>query len=334
MPAIVATDIPGMSGNLPVPPAGLEVLYVDASAAGRAAFVATHGEGLTVHALVAGMDLGGSSVAVVVVRDRGPGTVAQLRGLAGHERIVLADAARAGDVAGWIAQGLAESFVLLPAPPWVMRQVLIGASRAADQARRAEGYLDALVEQDRLATLGAIRGVLLHDLANLTTAATVDVEMLRRTVGVEQTEEVDGLVDTCNRMLQVHLRSRGSATSLRRSPQVHGAAALLAEAAEHWKLTAHGAPALRFTCPAEATLYTDRTDFVRVALALAELAVRGGVPPHLEVTCEPRHLTILAEGAADPHTITFELAARLVAANSGEMTVDDGAVRCRFRTRT
>ncbi len=307
----------------------VDVVYVDPSPAARAAFVSSNARTLRV-CVSGGAGHGGGGGEVGFVRHRGDATPAILDRLEGRQRIVIADARAMSDLEASAFLGRCEQILVLPL---AATQVTLAARSAASGAARASqraAVLDLLLERDRLEAVAIQRGELLHDLANLATAVTVDLELLERsTAGTPHADDVAEVAELGRRMLAVHARSRGASRSLYRDPQALPLTDVIARAAEVWRTSHPEVSALEVHAEADRVIHGDRLDLVRLLVTLGDLAVRAGVPPRVSATGGP-DLCLIPDGVADPDCLAFALATRIVEANQGTWLLDEGSLVCRM----
>ena len=307
----------------------VDVVYVDPSVAARAAFVSTNARTLRV-CVSDGADLDGIDGDVVFVRHRGEATPAVLDRLEGRQRIVIADARAITDLDASAFLGRCEQILVLPLAPTVVTLAARTAARAAAHANQRGAILDLLLERDRLDAVATQRGELLHDLANLATAVTVDLELLQRSAaGTPHADEVAELIDLGRRILAVHARSRGASRSLRRDPQALPFTEVITQAGEVWRASHPESAALEVAGDPNRVVHGDRLDLVRLLVTLGDIAMGAGVPPRVSASGAPG-LCLIPDGVADPDSLGFALATRIVEANQGTWRLDGSSLVCRM----
>ncbi len=319
-----------MSAHLP--PVPLDVIYVDPSVAGRAAFVSHHARVLRV-CVSDGADVGDLDGDVVFVRHRGGDTAAILDRLVGRQRILLLDARTSAALGSERLDDRCEYLLAVPAAAPVVVLAARTAATAASKARQATALLGLVIERDRLDRVATQRGRLLHDLANLTMALSINVDVL---VGVAPAGASAGLLTEVQRitrqMVAVHASSRAAARGLLRDPQTFSFGDVVEQATADWLWSHPEAPPLSVTGETDGVIHADRLDLVHLVLALGDLALLGGVPPHVSVTRADGRLTLTHDGSVTRDSLAFAVATRLVAANAGSWAMQGETLVCGIPT--
>lgn len=295
----------------------LPVAYVDHSPSGRAAFRATHAAALRVNA-VEGSEIPDAE-RVVVVRDRGgPGTRDLLEALRDRTRVVVVDRQGVADAEVWCAAGLCEHVVVMPSPPSAVVRLVRTAWQEDTTRRQVDRLLDQLVARDRAASVAALRGKILHDLANLATAASMDAEILRRAASDDA--DVEEMAEVCARMLAVHQRSRLVSSTLVRAPQLLSAREVAELAAEIWQVEV-GVGRLEVG-PEVELVHGDRGDVARILVGLGRLARDAGGPPRITTEVASAGGRWRARVGPEPDAVAVLLLERLAGENRGRAWTD------------
>jgi len=309
-----------MTVQLPALPR-LPVGYVDPSPSGRAAFRATHAASLRVHAAAPEDVREGERV--VLIRDRGgPATREALERLAGRVRLLVVDRAGVPDAELWCAAGLAEQVLVMPAPPSAVVRMVRAAWREEATRREAALLLEGLIARDRAACVAALRGKLLHDLANLATAASMDAELLRS--AARDDADVEEIVGVCARMLGVHQHSRVVASALHPTAQLLSARQVAELAVELWQAEAGGG-ALEVGTDIE-LVYGDRSELARILVGLGRLARAAGGSPRVEAEVTGGRARYRAVVGSDPDPVEVLVVERLARGNGGAAWRDGAAL--------